>query len=94
VYWSCPGRADILRVRNLSLGGVFIETHAPQSVGTAAQIHFLVEEGQIRTQAVVRHAARARGMGVEFTAIAQEDRPKLAALLTRFRSLSHPEAKS
>jgi len=88
VYWSSTGWNDVLRVRNLSFGGTFLETHKPSSVGTTAQIDFLVEEGQIRTKAVVRHAKAASGMGLEFIAVAQEDRPHLAALLTRLRGLS------
>jgi PilZ domain len=88
VYWSCPGRSDVSRIRNLSFGGVFIETPKPQSVGAKAEVDFLVEEGQIRTKAVVRHVEGARGMGLEFTGVAQEDRPHLGALLTRLRSLS------
>jgi len=88
VYWSCAGHSDVSRIRNLSFGGIFVETHEPQSVGAEAQIDFLVEEGQIKTKAVVRHLKGARGMGLEFTAIAQEDRPHLGALLARLRGLS------
>jgi c-di-GMP-binding flagellar brake protein YcgR len=88
VYWSCAGRSDVSRIRNLSFGGIFVETHKPQSVGAEAQIDFLVEEGQIRTKAVVRHVQGAGGMGLEFSGVAQEDRPHLGALLTRLRGLS------
>jgi hypothetical protein len=88
VYWSCAGRSDVSRIRNLSFGGVFIETHTPQSVGAKAEIDFLVEEGQIRTKAVVRHVEGPSGIGLEFTGVAQEDRPHLGVLLTRLRSLS------
>jgi hypothetical protein len=94
VYWSCAERSDVSRIRNLSFGGIFIETRAPQPVGTKAEIDFLVEEGQIRTQAVVRHLERATGMGLEFTGVAQEDRPHLAALLTRLRSFSRSQPDS
>jgi hypothetical protein len=94
VYWSCAGRNDVLRVRNLSFGGLFIETPEPQSVGANAQIYFLVAEGQIRTKAVVRHVKATSGMGLEFTAVAQADRPRLAALLTRLRSLSRSRRNS
>lgn len=87
VYWSCVGRNDVLRVRNLSLGGIFVETREPQPVGSMAQVDFLVEEGQIRTRATVCHVEGANGMGLKFTAIVQEDRPRLAALLTRLRGL-------
>ena len=85
VYWSCPERSDVSRIRDLSFGGIFVETHQPHPVGAKAQIDFLVEEGQIRTKAVVRHVEGARGMGLEFSAVAQEDRPRLGALLTRLR---------
>ena len=89
VYWSCAGRIDdVLHVRNLSFGGLFVETRKPQSVGSNAQIDFLVEEGQIRTKATVCHVERENGMGLKFTAIAQEDRARLAALVTRLRGLS------
>ena len=87
MYWSSGGKNDVLRARNLSLGGMFVETRKPPPVGATAQIDFLVDEGQIRTKAVVRHVQTASGMGLEFTAVAKEDRPHLAALLTRLRSL-------
>jgi hypothetical protein len=87
VYWSCAGRSDVSRIRNLSFGGVFIETNKPQSVGAKTQIDFLVEEGRIRTKAVVRHVEGASGMGLEFTGVAQEDRTHLGALLRRLRGL-------
>ena len=67
---------------------MFLETRKPPCVGTNAQVDFLVEEGQIRTKAVVRHVKTASGMGLEFIAVAQEDRPHLAALLARLRGLS------
>ena len=94
MYWSCPERSDVSRIRNLSFGGVFIETQKPQSVGAKAEIDFLVEEGQIRTKAVVRHTESASGMGLEFTGLAHEDRPHLGALLTRLRSLSRSRPNS
>jgi hypothetical protein len=94
VYWSCGGRNDVLRARNLSFGGIFLETHKPPSVGTKAQIDFLVEEGQIRTKAVVRHVRNGLGMGLQFISIAQEDRPRLAGLLTRLRGFSQSTHRS
>jgi hypothetical protein len=88
VYWSCAGRDDVLHFRNLSLGGIFVETGESRSVGSKAEIDFLVEEGSIRTTAIVCHVESGSGMGLKFTAIAQEDRPRLAALLTRLRGSS------
>jgi hypothetical protein len=51
-----------------------------------AKLHFLVDEGQIRAEAAVQHAAPGKGLGLRFTAVHQQDRPQLAALLTRLRS--------
>jgi hypothetical protein len=36
----------------------------------------------------VRHVRNELGMGLQFISIAQEDRPRLAGLLTRLRSFS------
>jgi len=90
VFWNCGDRHDVLNVMNLSFGGIFVKTHKSQDVGAKAQMDFLVEEGQIRTKAVVRHVRDTQGMGLQFTAVAQEDRPRLAALLTRLRGSSRP----
>lgn len=88
VYWNCNGRDDVGRVRDLSVGGVFIETPKPKDIGVATNLHFLVAEGQIRADATVRHADDGRGMGLRFTAVREEDRPNLIALMSRLRSLA------
>jgi hypothetical protein len=54
-------------------------------VGAKTSLHFLVEEGQIRAAAVVRHVKPGRGLGLEFTAVRDEDRPRLADLMKRLR---------
>ena len=46
---------------------------------------FLVKEGQIRADAIVRHMRPGIGLGLKFTALSEQDRPKLAALLNRLR---------
>ena len=55
VYWGCNGRDDVSPVRDVSLGGVFIKTPKKIPETTSAEVYFLVEEGQIRADAVVRH---------------------------------------
>jgi hypothetical protein len=67
------------------MGGLFIETDTPTVTGMLAQLHFLVQEGQIRADAVVRHAEPARGVGLRFTAVRNEDRQRLAKLMKRLR---------
>jgi PilZ domain-containing protein len=89
VYWKCQGREEVSPVRNMSMGGLFIETKQPRPSGTLTRLDFLVQEGQIRADAVVRHARAGGGLGLKFTALAEHDRPKLAALLTRLRHLQH-----
>ncbi len=83
VYWNCGGRNDTSRVRNLSLGGLFIETREPGLLGAKTMLDFLVQEGQIRAAAEVRHVNPGRGVGLKFTAVRDGDRPHLAALLNR-----------
>lgn len=88
MYWTCNGREDIARVGDISIGGIFLETPLPREVGITTKLHFLVQEGQIRAEAVVRHAEEGRGLGLKFTALSDDDRPHLAALMSRLRSFS------
>jgi len=55
VCWRCNDRNDVSRVRDLSAAGLFIATPVPQPMGMKAKLDFLVEEGQIRAEAIVRH---------------------------------------
>lgn len=89
VYWKCQGREDVSLVRNMSMGGLFIETPLPQLAGAQTRLDFLVPEGQIRADAEVRHARPGAGLGLKFTALSEQDRPKLAALVTRLRREHH-----
>ncbi len=93
VYWNCEGREDTSRVRDLSLGGMFVETAEVRDLDTTVKLDFLVQEGQIRAEAVVRHAKPGSGLGLRFTALTEEDGPRLTALMTRLRSLSQPRTK-
>jgi PilZ domain len=94
VYWNREGRADTSRVRDLSTGGLFVETTEVPGVGTTVRLDFLVQEGQIRAEAVVRHVKRGSGLGLKFTALTEEHGPHLAALMTRLRSMSPFHTKS
>ena len=85
VCWGCTGYDDTSRVRDLSSGGLFVQTRKLKFVGAKTNVHFLVEEGQIRAEAVVRHVHPGSGLGLEFTAVCEEDRPRLAELMQRLR---------
>jgi PilZ domain len=88
VYWECDGDRDLSRVKDLSVGGLFIETSRIERLGATTSVHFLVQEGQIRADAEVRHVKPGSGLGLKFKAVSERDRPNLAALMRRLRSLS------
>jgi hypothetical protein len=85
VYWECGGDRDVSRVADLSVGGLFIETPKIKRLGATTNLHFLVQEGQIRANAVVRHVKPGGGLGLKFKAVSEKDRPNLAALMRRLR---------
>ena len=85
VDWCCFGLEDISRVRNLSLDGLFVETRKSRSMGSTVKLEFLVQEGQIRADAVVKRAEPGSGLAMKFTAVTEEDRLRLGALINRFR---------
>ena len=86
VCWNCNGREDVSRALDLSIGGLFLKTRLHRTIGTLIKIDFLVQEGQIRVDAVVKHEVRARGLGLKFTALTEQDRPRFAALIRRVRT--------
>src|SRR5260370_24765659 len=88
VCWRCHGMDDVSRVCDLSVGGLFLSTPAPPPLGAKAKLDFLVQEGQIRAEAVVRHLVPGGGLGLKFTAIPDKDCPRLVALLDRIRTLA------
>ena len=84
VSWRSNGRKETSRVRDLSLGGLFVETAKSTGVGTSVKLYFLVQEGQIGAEAVVRHV-KSGGLGLKLSAIGDEDQKRLKALITRLR---------
>ena len=91
ILWSCDGRNEISQVRDLSLGGLFVETARPRAVAAMIALDFLVQEGPIRADAVVRHLNPGHGVGLQFATMRHEDRSHLAALLNRLSRSSSPE---
>jgi len=75
----------------MSLGGLFVETHKSGVVGSTVKLDFLVREGQIRADAVVRRAEPGRGFAMKFTTVSEEDHSHLEALINRLRHSSSPE---
>jgi hypothetical protein len=89
VCWRCNGREDVSRVLDISINGLFIQTpHPKMKEGMSAKLDFLVQEGSIKADAVVRHIKGGSGLGLRFLAVPDEDRKRLKALLRRLRSLT------
>lgn len=88
VYWESAPYRDISRVRDLSPSGLFLETRARKREGESVRLHFLVQEGQIRAEAVVRHADPDRGLGMKISSVSWQDAPQLNRLLFRLRETS------
>jgi PilZ domain len=87
VYWSCNGRDDLSRVRDLSISGLFLETPKPRvTVGSTTKLYFLVSEGSIRADAVIRYVLPGKGLGLKLTALPEEDRNRFTALIKRLRT--------
>jgi len=86
-YWQCGRRVDVSRVRNVSAGGMFLEIEQPIAKGQTANLHFLVPEGAIQVDAVVRRFTPGEGLGMKLVAIEKECGQHFAELLTRLRSI-------
>ena len=84
VHWRFNGREERSRVRDLSLGGLFVETAKSTGVGASVKLYFLVQEGQIGAEAVVRHV-KSGGLGLKLSPMGAEDQKRLKALITRLR---------
>lgn len=84
-FWSCAGRESLSRVRDLSCGGLFVESPLEENIDSPVKLHFLVDEGQIRANAVVRHVSRGKGLGLKFIAIHEQDSQRLAGLIKRLQ---------
>ena len=84
VNWRFKGREERSRVRDLSPGGLFVETPNPTAVGASVKLYFLVLEGPIGAEAVVRHV-KSGGLGLKFSAMGNDDQKRLKALITRLR---------
>jgi len=88
VSWQTAGAnaGNVSRVRDLSIGGVFVSTEAPAPVGTAVKLLFALPEGEVRVEGIVRYADSKKGMGVEFTRMGTGDRARFRELLRRLNS--------
>ena len=83
VYWRCGRSEDTSRVRDISVGGIFIETKATLPIDATVELNFLVEDGGIVVKAAVRYVLPGVGVGVQFKSVRTEDQPQFAAMMKR-----------
>jgi uncharacterized protein (TIGR02266 family) len=86
VAWRTDGSPSVSRVRDLSLGGVFITTRTPLEQGSSIHLLFSLPEGEMRIEGTVRYSNKTDGMGVEFTQMGSADRARLQELIRRLNS--------
>jgi hypothetical protein len=83
VAWQAGGPRNVSRVRDLSVGGVFISTASHVPIGTTVEMLFALPEGEARFHGIVRYVDGKNGIGVQFTRMGTGDRARLQELLRR-----------
>lgn len=74
---------DTSKVRDLSMGGLFVETFKMCPVDSTVDLHFLVEEGEVRASATVRHVSAGSGFGLQFKTVRSEDQERFSSMIRR-----------
>lgn len=72
-----------VHARNLSVGGMFIETDKPRAVGSSVFFQFLVKDGGTLIEGLGRvvHAS-PHGMGIEFVSVLEPSASIIQKLVT------------
>jgi len=83
VFWRCGRTEDTSRVGDLGVGGLLLETRRVFPADSPVELHFLVEDGEIRANAAVRYAQRGRGIGLQFKSIRGEDQTRFSTMIKR-----------
>ena len=83
VLWRCGRTEDTSRVRDLSVGGLFIETLKVCPVDATVELHFLVEDGEVRANATVRYVKAGSGIGLQFKTVRSEDQVRFSTMMKR-----------
>ena len=83
-FWRCGRTVDTSRVRDLSVGGLFVETLKVCPVDATVELHFLVEDGEITANATVQYVNAGSGLGLQFKTVRSEDHERFATMIKRF----------
>ena len=88
----CPELLTLAYSRDVSAGGMFVETRQPLPVGTRLNLRFHIEDDTpiITAEAVVAYEVVSLGMGLRFWWISLEDRQRIADYVQRFQAPEQP----
>jgi PilZ domain len=81
VAWQSGTRRTVSYLESMGLGGLFVATPQPVPIRSMVKVLMDLPFGEVRARAVVRRVTPARGMGIEFIAMTQEDRARLRKTL-------------
>jgi hypothetical protein len=81
VAWEHSGIRMVSQVGVIALGGLFIPTPQPPPSGDVIRLVLELPGGDVRARARVRDSRPGHGMGIEFTAMAQDARARLTRLM-------------
>ena len=83
---------DVIPIKNMGLGGVFLQTDIPYKTGTVIDIQFIVPEYTkpvtIRGKVVwVKVMDKTPGMGIEFISISDKDKDALVQFFNKLKQI-------
>lgn len=77
------------RLRNLSVGGAFLETRSGSQIGEIFNLRFAIALGYVMSTVVVRSVQQGVGVGVEFLDLSPESRCRLEVFIAAESGLSN-----
>jgi hypothetical protein len=83
VVWQHGRTEDTSRVKDLSVGGLFVETLKVCPVDATVKLHFLVQDGEIRAEATVRYVKAGSGLGLQFKSVRSDDQVRFTTMIKR-----------
>jgi len=83
VSWTIGSRTLVSPVTDLGVGGIFVVTPNPEPLESRVELKFVVQEGEIRAVGTVRYSMLGKGMGIEFSDLADRDLNCLHRLIQR-----------
>jgi hypothetical protein len=90
VAWKTGTQKTVSQLENLGLGGLFVSTKTPPTVGTVLHMVFNTPQGEVRVRATVRLVKPAEGMGVSISSMDPEDRGRLDRWLKQLAHIEEP----